>query len=94
MGISVPIGSLQASSYYSQQNGGRWRSQNTVNYNQSLAENWLVNLQGGQQFSDSSAQTTFSAGAQYRGKADVRAQVYRPAISQAALVALMCSPVN
>ncbi|AIJ07446.1 hypothetical protein F7P84_15920 [Edwardsiella anguillarum] len=76
LGISVPIGSLQASSYYSQQNGGRWRSQNTVNYNQSLAENWLVNLQGGQQFSDSSAQTTFSAGAQYRGKADVRAQVY------------------
>ncbi|ACR68689.2 hypothetical protein DBV23_01075 [Edwardsiella ictaluri] len=76
VGLSVPIGSLQASSYYSQQNAGRWRSQNTLNYSQSLAEAWLVNLQGGQQFSDNGAQTTFSAGAQYRGSADVRAQVY------------------
>ncbi|WP_231292144.1 hypothetical protein [Edwardsiella ictaluri] len=54
VGLSVPIGSLQASSYYSQQTRVAGAAR-TPEPRQSLAEAWLVNLQGGQQFSDSGA---------------------------------------
>lgn len=76
LGLSIPFGNLQASSYYLQQNNGRWRSQNTLNYAQSLGEAWSVNAQAGQQFADNGPQSSLSFGGSYQGPIDARSQLY------------------
>ncbi len=76
LGLSIPFGSLQASSYYLQQNHGRWRSQNTLNYTQNLGEAWSVNAQAGQQFANNGPQSSLSFGGTYQGPIDARSQIY------------------
>ncbi|WP_370553240.1 TcfC E-set like domain-containing protein [Edwardsiella tarda] len=76
LGFSVPFGSLQASSYYLQQNNGRWRSQNTLNYTRNVGDDWSFNAQAGQQFADNGPQSTLSFGGAYQGPIEARSQLY------------------
>lgn len=76
LGLSVPFGNLQASSDYLQQSHGRWRSQNMLNYTQSLGANGSLNAQLGQQFANDGPQTSLSVGGTYQGPVDARSQLY------------------